>query len=84
MKWLRRLPGMESESFESDDVPRTGRDPLPLLLSQFGEQVRLTGMTRHEDSPWKGLAETAGTIKDDYDTLEKLRVGLTRPVHYPA
>jgi beta-glucuronidase len=48
-----------------------------------GEQVRLTGMTRHEDSPWEGLAETAGTIKDDYDTLEKLHVRLTRPVHYP-
>jgi beta-glucuronidase len=48
-----------------------------------GEQVRLTGMTRHEDSPWEGLAETAGTIQNDYDTLEKLHVRLTRPVHYP-
>jgi beta-glucuronidase len=48
-----------------------------------GEQVRLTGMTRHEDSPWEGLAETAGTIKADYDTLEELHVRLTRPVHYP-
>jgi hypothetical protein len=48
-----------------------------------GEQVRLTGMTRHEDSPWQGLAETAGTIKNDYDELEKLHLRLTRPVHYP-
>jgi beta-glucuronidase len=48
-----------------------------------GEQVRLTGVTRHEDSPWEGLAETAGTIKNDYDELEKLHVRLTRPVHYP-
>jgi beta-glucuronidase len=48
-----------------------------------GAQVRLTGMTRQEDSPWEGLAETAGTIKDDYDNLEKLHVRLTRPVHYP-
>jgi len=48
-----------------------------------GEQVRLTGMTRHEDSPWEGLAETAGTIKADYDALEELHVRLTRPVHYP-
>ncbi len=48
-----------------------------------GEQVRLTGMTRHEDSPWEGLAESAGTIKNDYDALEQLHVRLTRPVHYP-
>jgi len=48
-----------------------------------GEQVRLTGMTRHEDSPWEGLAETAGTIENDYDNLERLHVRLTRPVHYP-
>ncbi|MGA9508979.1 MAG: sugar-binding domain-containing protein, partial [Candidatus Sulfotelmatobacter sp.] len=48
-----------------------------------GEEVRLTGMTRHEDSPWEGLAETAGTIKKDYYELEKLHVRLTRPVHYP-
>jgi beta-glucuronidase len=48
-----------------------------------GDRVRLTGMTRHEDSPWEGLAETAGTIKNDYDALEQLHVRLTRPVHYP-
>ena len=48
-----------------------------------GEQVRLTGMTRHEESPWEGLAETAGTIKHDYDDLKILHTTLTRPVHYP-
>ena len=48
-----------------------------------GEQVRLTGMTRHEDSPWEGLAETAGTIRHDYDEMKDLQVTLTRPVHYP-
>jgi beta-glucuronidase len=42
-----------------------------------------TGIARHEDSPWEGLAETSGTIKADYDTLEKLHVRLTRPVHDP-
>ncbi len=52
-----------------------------LLLN--GEQVRLTGMTRHEESPWEGLAETAGTIKHDYDDLKILHTTLTRPVHYP-
>jgi len=48
-----------------------------------GERVRLTGLTRHEDSPWEGLAETAGTIRHDYDDLVALHTRLTRPVHYP-
>jgi len=48
-----------------------------------GQQVRLSGMTRHEESPWDGLAETAGTIKHDYDDLKILHTTLTRPVHYP-
>jgi beta-galactosidase/beta-glucuronidase len=48
-----------------------------------GERVRLTGMTRHEDSPQEGLAETRGTMKADWDDLKSLHVVLTRPVHYP-
>lgn len=48
-----------------------------------GERVRLSGLTRHEDSPWEGLAETRGTIRQDYDALKELQVTLTRPVHYP-
>ncbi len=48
-----------------------------------GERVRLTGLTRHEESPWEGLAETAGTIRRDWDDLKTLQVTLTRPVHYP-
>jgi hypothetical protein len=48
-----------------------------------GERVRLTGMTRHEDSPWEGLAETRGTILHDYREMKELQVTLTRPVHYP-
>ena len=47
-----------------------------------GQRVRLTGMTRHEDSPWEGMAETRGTILHDYDDLKNLQVTLTRPVHY--
>jgi beta-glucuronidase len=52
-----------------------------LLLN--GERVRLTGMARHEDSPWEGLAETPGTMRHDFDDMKALHMTLTRPVHYP-
>ena len=52
-----------------------------LLLN--GQRVRLSGMTRHEESPWEGVAETAGTMRYDYDDMKALGVTLTRPVHYP-
>jgi len=52
-----------------------------LLLN--GERVRLTGITRHEESVWEGLAETPGTMRYDYDDMKTLQVTLTRPVHYP-
>ncbi len=48
-----------------------------------GERMRLTGVTRHEGSPWEGLAETPGTMLHDYDDMKALQVTLTRPVHYP-
>ena len=48
-----------------------------------GAPVRLAGLTRHEDSPWEGLAETRGTILHDWDDLRALHTTLTRPVHYP-
>ena len=48
-----------------------------------GEPVRLTGMARHEESPWVGLAETADMILHDYDDMKNLQMTLTRPVHYP-
>ena len=48
-----------------------------------GEAVRLTGMARHEESPWVGLAETADMIEHDYDDMKNLQMTLTRPVHYP-
>jgi hypothetical protein len=48
-----------------------------------GERVRLTGVARHEESIWEGLAETPGTMRHDYDDMRSLQVTLTRPVHYP-
>lgn len=47
-----------------------------------GERVRLTGMTRHADSPWEGAAETRGTWRHDWDDMRSLNMRLTRPVHY--
>jgi hypothetical protein len=48
-----------------------------------GERVRLTGLTRHEDSPSEGLAETPATMQHDLQELTELHTTLTRPVHYP-
>jgi len=48
-----------------------------------GKQVRLSGVSRHEDSPWEGLAESAGTIRRDWSDMLALHTTLTRPVHYP-
>lgn len=48
-----------------------------------GKPVRLTGVTRHQDSPEEGQAETAGTVRRDWNDLAALHVTLTRPVHYP-
>jgi beta-glucuronidase len=51
-----------------------------LLLN--GQRVRLTGMTRHIDSPWEGLAESPGTMRHDWEDMKSLNMTLTRPVHY--
>jgi len=48
-----------------------------------GKPVRLSGVSRHEDSPWEGLAESAGTIRRDWSDMAALHTTLTRPVHYP-
>lgn len=48
-----------------------------------GKPVRLTGVSRHEDSPWEGLAESRGTIERDWSDMLALHTTLTRPVHYP-
>jgi beta-glucuronidase len=48
-----------------------------------GHAVRLSGVSRHQDSPWEGAAETRGTILKDYRDLATLHTTLTRPIHYP-
>jgi beta-galactosidase/beta-glucuronidase len=83
---------MEAQLLDARD------NPLDRLIDSFGARtvelrerrlylngvpVRLTGMARHEESPWEGLAETRGTIERDYDDMKNLQMTLTRPVHYP-
>lgn len=69
---------VESDSFGLRTVQIVDRH---LLLN--GERVRLSGLARHEDSPWEGLAETRGTMRRDFDDMKALHATLTRPVHYP-
>ena len=47
------------------------------------QRVRLSGMTRHNDSPWEGLAESSGTLRHDWEDMKSLNMTLTRPIHYP-
>ncbi|HKQ53901.1 MAG TPA: glycoside hydrolase family 2 TIM barrel-domain containing protein, partial [Pyrinomonadaceae bacterium] len=79
---LRDAKGELLDSLGDNFGART-LEPRDRHLYLNGERVRLSGMTRHEDSPWEGLAETRGTIRHDYDALKELQVTLTRPVHYP-
>ena len=48
-----------------------------------GEWVRLVGMTRHEDSPEYGLAESVIIMSNDFDDIKRLNTVFSRPVHYP-
>jgi beta-glucuronidase len=66
-----------SDTFGLRDISIVDRH---LLIN--GERVRLSGMTRHADSPWEGLAETPGTWRHDWEDMKSLNMTLTRPVHY--
>jgi hypothetical protein len=69
------------ESSDTFGVRRIEIRDRHLLVN--GERVRLTGLARHEESVWEGLAETPGTMRHDYDDMRSLQLTLTRPVHYP-
>ena len=73
-----RLLDLQTDTFGIRTIELRDRH---LLIN--GERVRLSGMTRHEESPWEGLAETRGTMLHDWRDLKALQVTVTRPVHYP-
>ncbi len=73
-----RTLSLGSETFGLRDITIRNRH---LLIN--GQRVRLSGMTRHTDSPWEGLAESPGTMRYDWEDMKSLNMTLTRPVHYP-
>ena len=73
-----RLLESSSDGFGLREVEVRDRH---LLIN--GQRVRLSGMTRHTDSPWDGLAESPGTLRHDWEDMKSLNMTLTRPIHYP-
>jgi beta-glucuronidase len=78
---LRRGSALLDERDETFGVRSVELAHGKLLLN--GESVRLVGLSRHEDSPAHGLAETQAVVAADYRDLKTLNEVLARPVHYP-
>ena len=78
---LNRQGDLLDESIDTFGVRKIEIRDRHLLIN--GERERLTGIARHEDSVWEGLAETPGTMRHDYSDMRSLHMTLTRPVHYP-
>jgi beta-glucuronidase len=78
---LRRGDALLDETRETFGVRAVELAHGKLLLN--GEAVRLVGLSRHEDSPAHGLAETPAVVTADYRDLKTLNEVLARPVHYP-
>ncbi len=78
---LRRGSAPLDEQDETFGVRSVRLGHGKLLLN--GERVRLVGLSRHEDSPGHGLAETPAVVAADYRDLKTLNEVLARPVHYP-
>jgi beta-glucuronidase len=78
---LRRDEALLDERRETFGIRSVVLAHARLLLN--GEPVRLVGLSRHEDSPAHGLAETPAVVAADYRDLKRLNEVLARPVHYP-
>lgn len=84
-RWSASLLAADGQVLHTDEVT-VGIRLVELKDARFylnGEPVRLVGLTRHQDSPQSGLAETTTIMAADYDDLKMLNEVLSRPVHYP-
>jgi len=84
-RWSASLITGDGQILHTDEVT-IGIRSVELKNGYFylnGEPVRLAGVTRHEDYPGQGSAETVTAMAADYNDLKLLNEVLTRPVHYP-
>jgi beta-glucuronidase len=84
-RWSVSLIASDDQVLHTDEVT-IGIRSVELKNGYFylnGEPVRLAGVTRHEDSPGQGSAETVTVMAADYKDLKMLNEVLSRPVHYP-
>jgi hypothetical protein len=84
-RWSTSLLHANGEVLHMDEVT-IGIRSVELKDGYFylnGEPVRLVGVTRHEDYPGQGAAETVTAMVADYDDLKTLNEVFSRPVHYP-
>ncbi|HEX7540693.1 MAG TPA: glycoside hydrolase family 2 TIM barrel-domain containing protein [Anaerolineales bacterium] len=83
--WSASLIAADGQVLHKDEVT-IGIRSVELKNGYFylnGERVRLVGVTRHEDYPGLGSAETVTAMAADYNDLKLLNEVLSRPVHYP-
>jgi beta-glucuronidase len=84
-RWSASLLEANGQVLHTDEIV-IGIRSVELKDGRFylnGEPVRLVGITRHEDYPGQGSAETVTAMAADYDDLKTLNEVLSRPVHYP-
>jgi len=84
-RWSASLIATDGQVLHTDEVT-IGIRTVELKNGYFflnGEPVRLVGVTRHEDYPGQGSAETVTAMAADYNDLKLLNEVLSRPVHYP-
>jgi len=84
-RWSVSLTVADGQILHTDEVT-IGIRSVELKNGYFyinGEPVRLVGVTRHEDYPGQGSAETVTAMAADYNDLKLLNEVFSRPVHYP-